>query len=326
MEYEILTLLKSAKDYISGECISTNLNVSRTAIWKHINNLKKKGYIIEGISNKGYKLISEPDLLTENSIIPHLKTKIVGKNVLHFDSINSTNIKAKELASKGLIDGSLIIAEEQSGGSGRLGRKWISPKGGIWCSLVLRPNIPPIEAPKVTQIAAAAVFKALEDLEIKSSIKWPNDVHIDGEKLCGILVEMKGNMDTIEYLVVGTGINVNIDADFFNDNINSNTATSLKSKFNRDFDRSKLIAGYLNHFEELYLDFLNNLNLKKTIDICKNNSNIFGKKARLITYNNEEIVTCLSLSDTGNLIVKDSNGNEKIVLSGEITFNGLKES
>ena len=130
MEYEILTLLKNAEDYISGEYISTNLNVSRTAIWKHINNLKKKGYIIEGISNKGYKLISEPDLLTSNSIIPNLKTKTIGRNIIHFDSINSTNIKAKELASNDLTDGSLIISEEQNGGSGRLGRKWISPKGG----------------------------------------------------------------------------------------------------------------------------------------------------------------------------------------------------
>lgn len=325
MEYEILTLLKNAEDYISGEYISTSLNVSRTAIWKHINNLKKKGYIIEGISNKGYKLISEPDLLTANSVIPNLKTKIIGRNILHFDSINSTNIKAKELALSGLADGSLIIAEEQNGGSGRLGRKWISPKGGIWCSLVLRPNIPPIEAPKVTQIAAAAVFKALEDLGIKSTIKWPNDIHIDGKKLCGILVEMKGDMDAIDYLVVGTGINVNIEEEFFGDNI-KNIATSLKSKFNKDFDRSKIIAGYLNHFEELYLDFLNDLDLKKTIEICIANSSIFGKKAKLITYNKEEIVTCLSLSDTGNLIVKDSNGKEKTVLSGEITFNGLKDS
>lgn len=325
MEYEILTLLKNAEDYISGEYISTSLNVSRTAIWKHINNLKKKGYIIEGISNKGYKLISEPDLLTANSVIPNLKTKIIGRNILHFDSINSTNIKAKELALSGLADGSLIIAEEQNGGSGRLGRKWISPKGGIWCSLVLRPNIPPIEAPKVTQIAAAAVFKALDDLGIKSTIKWPNDIHIDGQKLCGILVEMKGDMDAIDYLVVGTGINVNIDEEFFGNNI-KNIATSLKSKFNKDFDRSKIIAGYLNHFEELYLDFLNDLDLKKTIDTCRANSSIFGKKAKLITYNKEEIVTCLSLSDTGNLIVKDSNGKEKTVLSGEITFNGLKDS
>ena len=136
---------------------------------------------------------------------------------------------------------------------------------------------------------------------------------------------MKGDMDTVDYLVVGTGINVNIEEEFFGDNI-KNIATSLKSKFNKDFDRSKIIAGYLNHFEELYLDFLNDLDLKKTIEICIANSSIFGKKAKLITYNKEEIVTCLSLSDTGNLIVKDSNGNEKTVLSGEITFNGLKDS
>ncbi|MBE6071366.1 MAG: biotin--[acetyl-CoA-carboxylase] ligase [Clostridium butyricum] len=325
MESKILTLLQNSQDYISGKYISSKLNVSRTAIWKHINNLKKKGYMIEGISNKGYKLISEPDLLIENSIASSLKTKLIGRNIIHFDSINSTNLKAKELASSGLSDGSLIISEEQSGGSGRLGRKWVSPKGGIWCSLILRPNIPPIEAPKVTQIAAAAVYKALEDFNIKTTIKWPNDIHIDGQKLCGILVEMKGDMNSVDYLVVGAGINVNINSDFFDDSL-ADIATSLKIKFNKDFNRNEILASYLNHFEELYLDFLNNLDLKRTIDICRANSSIFGKKAKLITYNNEEIVTCLSLSDTGNLIVKDSNGNEKTVLSGEITFNGLKDS
>lgn len=324
MENKILTLLQNSQEYISGEYISSKLNVSRTAIWKHINNLKKKGYIIEGISNKGYKLISEPDLLTENSIKSSLKTKLIGKNIIHFDSIASTNQKAKELASNNLSDGSLIISEEQSGGSGRLGRKWLSPKGGIWCSLILRPNIPPIEATKVTQIAAAAVYKALEDLDIKTTIKWPNDIHIDGKKLCGILVEMKGDMDSVDYLIVGSGINVNINSNSFDDSI-KDIATSLKIKFKKDFNRSEILASYLNHFEELYLDFLDNLDLKKTIDICRQNSNILGKKAKLITYNNEEIVTCLSLSDTGNLIVKDSNGNEKTVLSGEITFNGLKD-
>eukprot|EP00831_Metopus_contortus_P050932 TRINITY_DN4279_c0_g1_i1.p1 TRINITY_DN4279_c0_g1~~TRINITY_DN4279_c0_g1_i1.p1 ORF type:complete len:386 (-),score=45.94 TRINITY_DN4279_c0_g1_i1:451-1608(-) len=320
MEDKILNLLQNTDNYISGEYLSSNLNVSRTAIWKHINNLKKKGYVIEGISNRGYKLISSPDLLTQSQILKYKKTKYLAKTIIHFDTINSTNYKAKELANNGATDGTLIISEEQSGSSGRLGRKWTSPKGGIWSTLILRPNIPPIEAPKITQIAAAAVFKALEDLNIKTTIKWPNDIHINGKKLCGILAEMKGDMDTVDYLVVGTGINVNIDKDFFPKEV-CDIATSLKIEFNKEFDRAQIISSYLNHFEELYMDFLNELNLKKTIDICRANSNIFGKKAKLITYNNEEIVTCISVSDSGNLIVKDSNGIEKTVISGEISFH-----
>lgn len=324
MENEILNLLlKNKENYISGENISESLNVSRTAVWKHIKNLKNKGYIIEGISNKGYKLIKEPDIITESSLKPYLTSKIIGRKIIHFDEINSTNIKAKQLASEKAENGTIIISETQNGGSGRLGRKWISPKGGSWSSIILRPKIPPIEAPKITQIAAAAVYKALEDLDIKVTIKWPNDIYLNGKKLCGILTEMKGEIDSIDYVIVGTGMNLNIDGSTWDEDVKK-IATSLKLEFNKDFNRSEITAGYLNYFEELYMDFLKNLDLSKTIEICRNNSNVFGKRAKLITYNKEELVTCTGLSDTGNLIVRDSNGIEKIVMSGEITFHNIK--
>jgi len=322
MEDRILNELKKTKDYISGEYLSSNLNVSRTAIWKHIKNLKSKGYIIEGISNKGYKLISFPDLLNKNELLPLIKTSILGKNIIHFDDIDSTNIKAKELAQKNIEDGSIIIAEKQTLGNGRFNRKWVSPNGGLWFTLILRPTIPPTEAPKITQIAAASIYKALSDMNIDVTIKWPNDILLNNKKLCGILAEMKCDMDSVHYLVLGIGMNININKSDF-DEIIQPTATSLKIEYNKEFKRSEILVGFLNHFEILYNKFINNLDLSETISICRDHSNIFGKQAKLITYSNEEIVTCISLSDTGNLIVADITGSEKAVLAGEISFNGM---
>ena len=322
MEDKILNELINAEDYISGEYLSSTLNVSRTAIWKHIKNLKLKGYVIEGISNKGYKLISSPDLLNKNELLTLLNTSIIGQNIIYFDEISSTNVKAKELAQNNIEDGSIIISERQTLGSGRFNRKWISPRGGLWFTLVLKPQIPPNEAPKVTQIAAASIYKTLKAYDINANIKWPNDIILNNKKLCGILAEMKCDMDSVHYLVLGIGMNVNINKNDFDESTKS-IATSLKIELNREFKRVELLANFLKNFENLYFKFVNNLDLSETISICKNHSNIFGKKAKLITYNNEEIVTCISLSDAGDLIVRDNLGNEKAVLTGEISFKDM---
>lgn len=324
MEDTILNELKMAKNYISGEYLSSTLNISRSAIWKHIKNLKSKGYLIDGISNKGYKLIASPDLLNRSELLPLLKTSIIGKNIIHFDDVDSTNIKAKELAQKDIEDGSIVIAETQTLSSGRFNRKWFSPSGGLWFTLVLRPTIPPTEAPKITQIAAASIYKTLKSFNINTTIKWPNDILLNDKKLCGILAEMKCDMDRVHYLILGIGMNINIDESAFDESVKC-IATSLKLQYNKQFERKEILAGFLNNFEILYNKFVNNFDLSETISICREHSNIFGKQAKLITYNNEEIVTCISLSDSGDLIVKDSTGNEKLVLTGEISFNGLNK-
>lgn len=317
MEEKILIELKKATDYLSGETLSSNLMVSRAAIWKHIKNLKAKGYIIEGISNKGYKLVSTPDVINSNEVSELLTTTHLGGHIIHLDTINSTNTKAKELASTGAVDGTVIISEIQESGSGRFKRVWESPKGGIWFSMILRPNIVPTECTKVTQITAAAMYTTLSSLGIPVEIKWPNDIVLNNKKLCGILTELKCDLETVDYLVVGIGLNVNIEN--FEDDIRS-IATSLKIEFNRDFNRTEIISSFLNTFEGLYNKFVNSGDISETIAICREHSNLFGKRAKLITCNNEEAITCLRLSDEGNLIVKDSQGNEKAVFSGEITF------
>lgn len=319
MEDKILDILKNSTKYESREFLSSSLGISRDDIRNHIRNLKKKGYIIENISNRGYKLISSPNKINKHDLFLTLQTKQIGRNFIHFDLIDSTNLKGKEFASKNFPNGTIIVAEEQYMANGRFKRAWNSPKGGIWFTIILRPNIPISEAPKITQIAAACIHSTLKELNINSKIKWPNDIYLNDKKLCGVLGEMSCEMDTIKYLVIGIGMNINVEIKLLDKDV-QNTATSLKNEYNFEFDRNKILATFLNNFEIEYERFSKNLNLDNTIRICRENSNIWGKKAKLITYTKEEIVTCISLSSQGDLIVQDSNGNKKTVLSGEISF------
>lgn len=320
MENKILNKLKNSTEYISGETLSLELNVSRSAIWKHIKALKNKGYAIDGISNKGYKLISSPNTLFPNEIIPLLKTKKLAKDIRYFSEIPSTNKAAKQLADNSNInDGTLIVAEKQTLGKGRFDRKWTSPSSGIWMSLILKPNIPPSEASKITQIAAASIYKALLSLGINVRIKWPNDIFINDKKLCGVLTEMKCDIDRIHYLVLGIGLNVNLNSVDFADEL-KDIATSLKLEFNKTFNKSLILSEILNNFEPLYEKFILENDIDEVLDICRENSNLLNQKAKLITYHKEEIVTCIGINDSGELIVKDADGHEKAVTSGEISF------
>ncbi|MBY6837527.1 biotin--[acetyl-CoA-carboxylase] ligase [Clostridium botulinum] len=320
MENKILNKLKNSTEYISGETLSLELNVSRSAIWKHIKTLKNKGYVIDGISNKGYKLISSPNTLFPSEIDPLLKTKEIAKTIQYYYELPSTNKTAKQLADNNNVNnGTLIIAEKQTLGKGRFDRKWTSPSSGIWMSLILKPNIPPSEASKITQIAAASVYKALLNFGINVSIKWPNDIFINGKKLCGILTEMKCDIDRIHYLVLGIGLNVNLNAEEITDEL-KDIATSLKLEFNKTFSKSLILSEILNNFEPLYEKFILENNICEVLNICRKNSNLLNQKAKLITYHKEEIVTCIGINDNGELIVKDADGYEKAVTSGEISF------
>lgn len=318
MKNKILTLLKNNTGYISGEDISEYLGVSRNSIWKHINKLKEEGYIIDAVRNKGYKLIKSPDLLDYPSVNEFLKTKVLGRKFYYFKEINSTNTLAKEIAKEENSNGAIITAEVQTNGTGRFKRIWHSPKGGIWTSLILKPNLSPNYANKITLIAAASVFKALKDLNIESKIKWPNDIYVNNKKLCGILTLMNCDMDTINYIIVGIGMNINIPKEEFAGDLNN--ATSLLIESGKNYNRGEILALFLNHFEKLYDDFLETNNLLEVINICRDNSLLKNTKAKLITPMREEDVICLGIDDEGELIIEDTNGEIKKVLSGELTF------
>ncbi|MEG0296666.1 MAG: biotin--[acetyl-CoA-carboxylase] ligase [Clostridium sp.] len=320
MKYSLLSILKNSNDYVSGELISTELGVTRASIWKYIKSLKSEGYIIEGISNKGYKLISSPEIINEFEIKSNLETTFIGHNIFHFASIDSTNKKAKELAKKDAIDGSLIISDEQSIGKGRFDRTWISPKGGLWLSLILRPLISPQDASKLTMLAAASLHKTLEEFNIDINIKWPNDLLIKGKKFSGILTEMNGDMDKINYIVLGIGINTNIDEDIIPNEL-KDKSTSLKIETGKSISNIDVLCTFLKNFESDYIDFTNTLDLTTTINLFRKHSNIINKNVTVHTIRNSFNAKCIDIDSDGNLVLIDDDGNTVIQNSGEISLS-----
>src|SRR5574344_4073 len=267
-------ILDNEKEFISGEELSKKLGISRTAIWKHIRILRSQGYNIESVNKKGYRLVDEPtDLLNPQNIYRNLKTKFIGKNVLHFETIDSTNNYAKKIGNE-LIDGSVIISEEQTKGKGRLGRVWESKAGeGIWMSIILKPNIIPNKAPFITLIAGASIVKALNILGVDAKIKWPNDITINNKKLSGILTELSAEIERVNYIVVGIGMNVK-DTDFEEEL--KDKATSLY-KENYNVSRIDIVKEILCQFEKLYLDYIEKDDKKEVLDICRQYSAIINK-------------------------------------------------
>lgn len=324
MKEKILHLLKeNEKSFISGQSISKELGVTRTSIWKYINMLKKDGYEIESISKRGYRLISSPDLLSFEELKEKLNTKYIGKNIMYFQSISSTNNKAKDLALNNAPHGTVVISEEQIEGRGRLGRSWSSPKfKGIWMSIILRPNTDPLNIPKVTQIGAAAVIKSLNELGIKAYVKWPNDIIINGKKICGILTEMSGELNKVNYVVMGIGINVNTGIPDFSEELR-HTATSISLETGMYIKRKDLVGSLLNNFEILYNEFEKEETIKTSISICRENSIVLGKEIKVITRCKEIIARAVDLTNEGELIVQHSNGTVEKVISGEVSVRGL---
>lgn len=324
MKESILNLLKENKDtFLSGELISKKLEVSRTAIWKYIHTLRDDGYRIDSSPKKGYRLIYSPDILTYDEIKCKLHTNCIGKNFFYFDSIDSTNMKAKKLAEKGEPHGTVVVSEEQTIGRGRLGRDWISPKyKGIWLSIILRPETDPTNVPKITQIAAAAVITALNELKIDVYVKWPNDIIINHKKVCGILTEMSGELNRVNYVIVGIGINVNLDKDDFNNEI-LNKASSLKIETGSPVDRKLLLGTLINKFEKLYVEFEKDAAVKSSIDICKEHSAVLGRDIKIISGKKEYFAKAIDIGENGELVVKYPDGSIKDIISGEISIRAL---
>lgn len=326
MKNKIIELLKeNPNGFVSGQIICEKLGVSRTAVWKNINLLKKDGYEIVSESRNGYKLITSPDLLTHEEISTYLQTKSIGNKIIYFDSIDSTNNKAKELAFAGEMEGTIVIAEEQTSGRGRLGRQFVSPKyKGIWMSLILRPEIDPIYISRITLIGAAAVNLAISDIGIETYIKWPNDIVLHNKKVSGILTEMSAELNQTNYVVVGIGINVNIEENEFPEDL-KDKATALISVAGEKILRKKLAALVLNHFEELYEEFIQLGSIKNTINICRENSILIGKEIRIIKRGITLKAIALDINDNGELIVRYENGIVDNIISGEVSTRGLYE-
>lgn len=322
MKNKIIELLLNEEyEFISGEELAKILGMSRAGVWKHIKSLKEEGYNIESVNKKGYRLVEKPnDILTYQNIAHQLDTKYIGNNIIHFNTIDSTNDYAKKIAN-GEKDGAIVISEEQTKGKGRLGRNWDSKANeGIWMSIILKPNMIPYKAPFITLIAGASIVRVLNNLNVKATIKWPNDIILNNKKICGILTELSSEIERINYIVLGIGINVKTME--FSQEI-CNIATSLY-KEGYIISRVDLVRNILEEFEKLYDDYIENDSKVNTLNICREYSAIIGKEIYIINGEDKEMVTCLDINSNGNLLIKNSKDEIREIMSGEVSIRGVK--
>lgn len=321
MQKKILDILLNADDFISGQEISEKLGVSRQAVWKAINALKEKGYEIQSVTNRGYRLVSSPNYLNESSLKSLLHNKIIGKNLIVLDSIDSTNDYLKKLGNEGCENGTVVVAREQTKGKGRLGRTWQSKKDdGIAFSVLLRPNVAPSEVSAITPLAGLAVCKAIREYtKLDCVIKWPNDIIVGRKKLVGILTEMSAEFDAVEYVI--TGIGINVDHTSFPEEI-AFKATSLLLETGRHVDKNEFLACVVEHIENEFVK--NNLELTPTAlseytDLCATlgRSVTFQRGTRRISG------MAVGVSEHGELKVMMSDGTICLVNSGEVTVQGI---
>ena len=317
MKERILNRLKADADYVSGESISNLLGISRTAVWKHINSLKTDGYLIESLRNHGHRLISIPDKLYPAEIKPWLKTTDLGREIIYYDAVDSTNRAAREEADLGRRHGGVVIADLQTAGRGRLGRRWFSPGlTGIWLSVILRPDIIPADAPKITLAAAVAVAGALAEAGLSPGIKWPNDILLQGKKVCGIYTEMKADMDRVQYVVVGIGINVNERS--FPEEIQT-TATSLCLAGEREFPRPQIAAAVLNHLETVFGQFLDQGFAGVRQEWKKYAINL-GRQVEVNTLQKIISGRAVDIDENGLLLVESADGVLHRITAGDVTL------
>lgn len=315
-------MLRQSDGYLSGQQLCDHFQVSRTAVWKAINQLKEEGYEIEAVRNKGYRIVDIPDRITADAIKSCLETKWMAKNLEYYDEIDSTNNRAKALGEAGGADGTLFVAETQTAGKGRRGRCWQSPAGSsISMSILLRPVMNPSDAPMLTLVMAYAATKALrEKTELDIGIKWPNDLVVSGKKISGILTEMSAEIDYINHVVIGVGINVNQDT--FPDDIKE-TASSLKMELGKRIKRSGLIAAVMKNFEKYYEIFQETEDLSGLKELY--NSMLVNKdrEVKVLEPGNEYKAYAIGINQTGELIVRTPDGKEKEIYAGEVSVRGV---
>jgi BirA family biotin operon repressor/biotin-[acetyl-CoA-carboxylase] ligase len=314
MNFDIIHLLND-KDFISGEIISKHLNISRTAVWKKIQILKEMGYTIESIKNRGYRLISRPDIPIPEEVLYELGTDIIGKKIYYFKSIPSTNLFAKELIKEKAEEGTIVVADIQTKGRGRKDRSWYSPSGGLWFSLILYPNIQTQYAMLVTMTTSVSIVQAINELTgLSPVIKWPNDLLLEGKKICGILTEIDAEMDRINYSVVGIGINVN---NYIEKEL-QDKASSINKIYNSKISRVKLLRLILKYFDNNYFKLCSR-DYKYIRDLWFSYTDIIGRNVRLKGENTEFDGVVVDIDDTGCLIMKTKENKIRVV-SGDLEF------
>jgi BirA family biotin operon repressor/biotin-[acetyl-CoA-carboxylase] ligase len=322
LDEKILNVLRNSRDsYVSGEELCKSAGISRAAIWKHIETLRQTGYEIDAVPHLGYKLVSAPDALIASEIKCGLKNKIFGKEVISYKKVDSTNDIAYQLAEKGVKEGTVILAEEQSKGKGRHGRQWASPpKGGIYMSCILRPEMAPNEIPRITLLAAVAAAKAIRaTTSLDVTIKWPNDIMLDGKKICGILTEMKAEQDIAVFVILGIGINVNTAARAL-----PKGSASLKDELQRrgikgKVSRVEIVKKILEALEELY-NISKRKGFESAIEEWKGLSDMLGSRVKVTLPNRSFEGLAHDINPDGALVVRLDSGVLEKVPSGDVVM------
>ena len=321
MKAEILTILKDTDGYVSGQELCERFGVSRTAVWKVMNQLKKEGYEIESVQNKGYHLVKTPDILSKNELVSIRKTKWVGTEICYFDVTDSTNTQAKSLGEGDAPNGTLVVAGKQESGRGRRGRSFESPAGtGIFMTLLLRPEIEPQNASMLTLVSALAVAKGIEHMvDLPVQIKWPNDIVINGKKVCGILTEMSAQMDYVNYIVIGIGINVSYEE--FPEEI-KDVATSIYLESGKHVNRAMLIEKIWEEFEDYYELYEKTQDLSSLVKEYDSYLVNRGQKVRVLDPKEPYEGKAMGITDRGELIV-DTWEARRLVSAGEVSVRGV---
>lgn len=322
MKTEILKYLREADGYVSGQELCERLGVSRTAIWKVIESLREEGHEIEAVRNRGYRLMGTGDVFSEAALKSELDGTVFGKQLVFLSQVDSTNTRAKQLAEAGAPDGTLVVAECQTAGKGRRGRGWDAPAGsGIWMSLLLRPEVAPDCASMLTLVAAMAVETGIRsETGLCCQIKWPNDIVYHGKKLCGILTEMSADMDSINHVVVGIGVNVN-GAQFPPEL--KEKATSLLLETGQAWNRASLAAEILRAFDGLYRQYLAHKNLSWMKTAYNERLAGIGGPVRVLSPAGDYTAISRGITDTGELLAEREDHTIETVLSGEVSVRGI---
>ena len=322
MKEKILEMLKNSEGYVSGQKLCSEFSVSRTAVWKAVNALRAEGYIIESSTNRGYMLKGVCDIVTADEVRKNLKTSHIGSDIYVLDTVDSTNNFAKNLGLNGAKSGIAVLAREQTGGKGRLGRVWSVPKdSGVMMSVLLRPNISPSEVAAVTPLAGIAVCKVLSALctDDNVKIKWPNDVLIGKKKVCGILTELTAETDRVGFIVIGIGVNV--DKNSFPQELSAK-ATALSLETDVRYKKSEIAAAILNELETVLTE--NEFSLKQeALEHYKNTCVNLGRNIGFVRKGEQIYAKAVDISDNGELIAEGSGGVIYRLSSGEVTVSGI---
>jgi len=314
MQEKILDFLKRKQDYLSGDQISHRLGITRQALWKHIQELKNLGYDIVAVPHLGYRLISSPDRLFPFEVAQGLETRFIGKKVYYFDGVPSTMNIAMELGIKGAPEGTLVLAEHQTKGKGRLGRVWFSPRyKGIYLSLLLRPKILPIEASILTLLAAVSICEAVKAITgVDTQIKWPNDILIHHKKLGGILTELNAEMDEINFVIIGIGLNVNNDKKTL-----VKGAASLKEQKKENINRINLLQEILRRIEANYLSF-KETGAHLVIEKWREHNITLGRRIKVYSHKEHIEGEAIDIDTDGGLLIRNDSGVIEKVMAGDV--------